>query len=576
VNDIAPNNEFRFKRGSAILEYIRRFSATERVIFGIFVVAAGVSALAMAQMINSYFMVEIPSHGGELREGVIGLPHNINPILAITDVDRDISSLIYSGLLKYDGDRLVPDLAESYKISDDGLTYDFTLKPGVTFQDGVSLTADDVAFTIQKIQDPTIRSPHRADWTDVTVSVVSPLEVKFILKQAYNPFLSNTTIGIIPKHVWNGMNGDQFALNDRNLEPIGSGPYKKASITRAGGVPSEYHLTTWKDYYATIPYLSNITFVFFADQEKVLAAMESGLISSLNSIQPEQAAKLTDAGTGDRKIITATLPRIFGVFFNQNQNPVLADKNVRQALEMTVDRQELVKTVLTGFGSAINGPLPANVSTSDANRSDLAGAQNILEKNGWKKNATSGIYEKKGAKNTVQTLAFDIDTADTPDLKQTAEIVRDSWTALGAKVGVKVFDSSDLYQNVIRTRKYDALLFGELIGRDNDVYAFWHSSQRNSPGLNVAMYTNGRADKLLENIRTTSDEKVRRQNYTDLSAIIGADIPAIFLYSPDFIYVIPQSLKGVNVEGLAVPSDRFDSVKNWYMNTEKVWKIFAN
>jgi len=307
-----------------------------------------------------------------------------------------------------------------------------------------------------------------------------------------------------------------------------------------------------------------------------LAAMESGLISSLNSIQPEQAAKLTDAGTGDRKIITATLPRIFGVFFNQNQNPVLADKNVRQALEMTVDRQELVKTVLTGFGSAINGPLPANVSTSDANRSDLAGAQNILEKNGWKKNATSGIYEKKGAKNTVQTLAFDIDTADTPDLKQTAEIVRDSWTALGAKVGVKVFDSSDLYQNVIRTRKYDALLFGELIGRDNDVYAFWHSSQRNSPGLNVAMYTNGRADKLLENIRTTSDEKVRRQNYTDLSAIIGADIPAIFLYSPDFIYVIPQSLKGVNVEGLAVPSDRFDSVKNWYMNTEKVWKIFAN
>ncbi len=576
MNDIAPNNEFRFKRGSAILEYIRRFSATERVIFGIFVVAAGVSALAMAQMINSYFMVEIPSHGGELREGVIGLPHNINPILAITDVDRDISSLIYSGLLKYDGDRLVPDLAESYKISDDGLTYDFTLKPGVTFQDGVSLTADDVAFTIQKIQDPTIRSPHRADWTDVTVSVVSPLEVKFILKQAYNPFLSNTTIGIIPKHVWNGMNGDQFALNDRNLEPIGSGPYKKASITRAGGVPSEYHLTTWKDYYATIPYLSNITFVFFADQEKVLAAMESGLISSLNSIQPEQAAKLTDAGTGDRKIITATLPRIFGVFFNQNQNPVLADKNVRQALEMTVDRQELVKTVLTGFGSAINGPLPANVSTSDANRSDLAGAQNILEKNGWKKNATSGIYEKKGAKNTVQTLAFDIDTADTPDLKQTAEIVRDSWTALGAKVGVKVFDSSDLYQNVIRTRKYDALLFGELIGRDNDVYAFWHSSQRNSPGLNVAMYTNGRADKLLENIRTTSDEKVRRQNYTDLSAIIGADIPAIFLYSPDFIYVIPQSLKGVNVEGLAVPSDRFDSVKNWYMNTEKVWKIFAN
>ena len=109
-----------------------------------------------------------------------------------------------------------------------------------------------------------------------------------------------------------------------------------------------------------------------------------------------------------------------------------------------------------------------------------------------------------------------------------------------------------------------------------DFFAFWHSSQRNSPGLNVAMYTNSKADKILENIRTTGDEKILQQNYTDLSALIGADIPAIFLYSPDFIYVIPRSLKGVNMKGLTLPSDRFNSVESWYMNTEKVWKIFAN
>ena len=155
------------------MNYINRFSATEKVIFGLLVVIATVTALAMADGINSFFMIEIPSNNGKLTEGLVGLPHTINPILAVTDVDRDISALVYSGLTTYKDGAFIPDLAASSTISSDGLTYSFTLKSGLHFQDGTPLTTDDVAYTIQKIQDAALKSPLRADWKDVTVKVIS-------------------------------------------------------------------------------------------------------------------------------------------------------------------------------------------------------------------------------------------------------------------------------------------------------------------------------------------------------------------------------------------------------------------
>jgi peptide/nickel transport system substrate-binding protein len=153
--------------------------------------------------------------------------------------------------------------------------------------------------------------------------------------------------------------------------------------------------------------------------------------------------------------------------------------------------------------------------------------------------------------------------------------VKNSWNTLGAQVDIKVFEPSDLYQNVIRTRKYDALLFGELVGKDRDVYAFWHSSQRNSPGLNVALYANSKVDKLLEDIRSTSDDKTRTQKYADLADLIQSDVPAVFLYSPDFIYVVPKSLRGMDFGNITITSDRWNSIGSWYVSTEKVWRIFA-
>ena len=534
----------------------------------------------MLNSVNGYFLVEIPAHGGELHEGMIGLPRTINPVFAVSGTDRDISALIYSGLMKYQDATLVGDIAKSYSISDDGLTYSFILRDNVHFQDGVALTADDVAFTIQKIQDAALKSPRRSDWLNVTVKVTSPFEIQFILKQPYSPFLTNTTIGIIPKHIWGGVSDEQFIFSQYNIEPVGSGPYKVAGIVRdAGGIPTTYTISTWNNYYGTVPYIQTIAFTFMPDETSAFSAIDGGTIDSLASISPLEAKRLASEKAASYTVLSASLPRVFGVFFNQNQNPVLADKNVRQALDMSVDRTAIVDTILNGYGSPLQGPLPHGMSTStDANdHPDIAGAQALLEKNGWRRNA-DGIYAKGGKdkKSPGQTLSFDVYTADTPDLKQAAELVKNSWAALGAQVDVKIFESSDLYQNIIRPRKYDALLFGELIGKDRDLYAFWHSSQRNAPGLNVSMYTNTKTDKLLEDIRTTSDDSIRSQKYTQFEKIIRDDIPAVFLYTPDFIYAVPKSIHNIHINNISTPADRWNSIPSWYLETETVWNIFAN
>ncbi len=573
--------EIRIKRGSHILEYIHKFSATEKAIFGILIIAAAVSALLLASRTGNLFMTEIPGNGGLLREGEIDLPRNANPVLAVSDTDRDISALVYAGLVKYDDGHIVPDIAKSWTISPDGLTYDFILKGGVIFQDGTPLSADDVAFTIEKIQDPALKSPRQADWANITVKEISPSEIQFILKQPYNGFLANTAVGIIPKHIWSSVSDDQFIFSQYNIDPVGAGPYKINSIIRdKGGIPTSYGLVPWKGYEGVFPHIGTISFSFFPDENTALAALNGGYIDSLPSVDPAEAAKLASNSAESYTILSAPLPRVFGVFMNQGQAPVLADPVVRKALDMATDRTAIIKAVLYGYGKPAHGPIPESMSNdiglnpaSATDTADVAGAMALLEKNGWKKDA-AGIYQKK-AKTASTTLSFDIYTADSPDLVAAANMLKSQWGSIGVQISIQVFDQADLYQNIISTRKYDALLFGEQIGKDRDLYAFWHSSQRNAPGLNVALYANSKVDAVLSDIRSTASTTTLSADYTKLDSLIQGDIPAIFLYSTDFIYAVPKTLQGITLRSIVLPSDRWSSISSWYVETEKVWNIFA-
>jgi peptide/nickel transport system substrate-binding protein len=569
--------EFRLKGSEKLLKTVQSFSATEKVVFAVLSVVALISALNLALRANKMFTVAVPADGGSFTEAMVGLPRSINPVLAISDTDKDLSTLIYSGLMKYEDNKLVTDIASKYTMSPDGLVYHFYIKSNVRFHDGSQLTADDVEYTIQKIQDSEIKSPRAVDWSSVTVKKINVLEIQFILKQPYAPFLANTTVGILPKNLWKNIPADQFLFNQKNLEPIGSGPYKVESIQKnKDGAPISYTLASFNKFYNGEPFISNVKISFFNSEDELLNAYKAGLVDNVAGISPKNAADIATSTNKKSVIIHNPIPRVFGIFLNQNNAPVLANKEVRRALDMAVDRKKIVNDVLFDYGTVIDSPLPVNTDSNNTNqiKFDKNGAKDLLSKNGWTINA-NGVMEKKVG-SSKQTIEFSLETTDSPELKAIAEVVKKDWEDIGVKVNIKVYEFGDLSQSIIKTRKYDSLLFGQIINKDLDLYAFWHSSQRNYPGLNIAMYVNSKADKLLEDIRATYDEKMRSDINNSFEEIIKDDIPAIFLYSPEYIYVMTDRINGFNSKAIANHSLRFYGIDKWFINTSDVWKIFIS
>lgn len=558
-----------------IMNVVRSFSLTEKTLFVLFSIIFIVSGLSLLYRVNESFLVEVPDYGGSLTEGVVGAPRFINPILATSDTDRDLTTLIYSGLLKIDKQgKLVPDIAESYTVSDDELSYVFTIKDNVYFHDGEKLTVDDVIFTIEKAQDPELKSPREANWVGVKVEKIDDRTIAFNLKQAYAPFLQNATLGILPSHIWKETSLEEFPFSQYNIKPIGTGPYKIESIAyNDSGLPKEYKLQSFNKYALGKPFITNINIKSYPNENEIISAYKNGDIESLHSVSPKQ---LPNLNVEKDEILLSPLPRIFGVFFNQNVANVFVFKEVRQALNMAADKQVIIDEVLDGYGKAIDSPVPEKTIEAKTNTEDIAvrveKAKELLIKNGWKQNS-GGIFEKKDTKGTTR-LSFSISTGNAPELKEAAYLLQKQWQLIGANVEVKIFEIGDLNQNIIRPRKYDALLFGTIVGRDMDIYPFWHSSGRVSPGLNIALYANVKVDKLLENIRKTSDE-TEKQTYIDsFNAEIKNDMPAVFTYSPYFIYIVPKKVQNVNLGLLTNPGERFVDVNKWYIETNDVWEIF--
>lgn len=538
----------------------------ERVILlgcGILIV---ITTFIMLWQINERFLVTVPAHGGDITEGIIGTPRFINPILALTDADKDLSALVYSGLMKVSTRGLVPDIAERFEVSEDGTQYTFYLKKDLTFHDGEAVTSEDVIYTIDAIKDPLIKSPRESSFIDVTVFAPDEYTVIFTLEKPHTPFLENATIGILPKHIWSTLSPEQFSLSRNNIEPIGSGPYQITDVEEdRSGIPERYTLKAFPEYALGEPYITDLHIRFFPNEKSLLESIERRTIDSAHGISPESIHTLE---TQDLDIESHVLPRVFGVFFNQNQNDLFSYTEVREALSLAIDRDVLIESVLYGFGEPLNGPTPDDV-VRERPTDGIQKAKALLEEEGWELNE-EGLYTLDG-----DVLMFTITTTDIPELRHTAQMLSDTWRLIGADVDIDIFDTTALNQNVIRPRSYEALLFGEVIGRSRDLYPFWHSSGRNDPGLNIALYTNNRVDNLLEEMRETTDFLQWQRAYEEVRTEIITDNPALFLYAPKLIYIVPQSIQNFTFGDIGVASDRFATIHTWYTNTQRVWKIFV-
>lgn len=553
---------------------LRQLSKKEINAILVFLGLAITSSLFLGVYDYWFLRTSVASSGGTYSEGVIGEPRYINPALAsASEVDRDLTTLIFSGLVKHNElGNIIPDLAESYQIRDNGKTYEFKLKENLSWPDKKPLTSDDVIFTINLIKDSKFQSPLRNNWQGVRIEKIDELRFVIKLPVAYEPFLENATLGILPQHIWENVQPQNFLLTQLNLKPIGFGQYQVTKITKnASGVIKSMEFSPNPRYYEKAN-ISLLRIRFYENQEDLVNAFKRREIDgfSLSSVLDKIELKKSR----DLVFYDIKLPRYYGVFFNQTRSDVLAELDVRKALSYATDKETLIKDILKSEAQTQKGPLPfglLNIGIPEINYNfDIETAKNILDKSGWKI-GENGIREKK-LKGKTTKLEFALTTTDWPEHTQVASNLKQNWEKIGAKIDLDVVPVNGIQTQNIRPRQYQALLFGEVLSLNPDPFSFWHSTQRRDPGLNLALYNNKKVDGLLESARQENDPNKRIKSYEAFQKIIMQDIPAIFLYSPNYIYAVSGKIKGINTKAINTPSQRFENINKWHTATKRVKK----
>lgn len=515
-------------------------------------------------------LTTVPKNGGELIEGLIGSPLYLNPILSQShvDADLDLSHLIFSGLLKYDKNlNIVPDMAEKYEISEDQKTYTFYLKDNVKWHDGEKLTASDVNFTIKSIQDPDFKSPYYRSFAGVTTEVIDEYTLKFTLQEPYAAFLNILTVGIIPQHLWYDVPAINAKLAIYNQKPIGSGPFKfKSLIKEKTGVIKNYVLEKNKDYYDKVPYINKLTFKFYPDYETAVNALINKEVESLGFLPKEHLDKFTNKR--DLNLYNTNLSQYTAIFFNEKNNKLLASKHIREALAYAINKEQIIDEALQNQGQVIDGPiLPGFLGYNEDITKysyDPQKAVEILTTNGWE--LDNEIFFKDD-----EELKITITTVERTENINAVNLIKEFWNSIGVNVELQIIPKDNIEKDIINPRNYQSLLYGEIIGYDPDLFPFWHSSQREHPGVNLANYINRKVDQLLEEARLTNDTEVRHKKYQEFQNLLIEDLPAIFLYAPTYTYPLNKKIKGYELQRIANPYDRFIDIGNWYIKTKKTF-----
>jgi peptide/nickel transport system substrate-binding protein len=544
---------------------------SERIGVAVLLVIAFVSGFMVWQKFYVAHTNLVPAFGGSYREGILGQPKLINPILSSNQVDASIARLIFSGLYKYDANgNVVPDLAEGMPaISKNEKEYTVKLRTNAKWHNDKPVTSDDVIFTIDTIKDGSYKSPYRAEWSNTSVEKVDDYTLVFVNEDVSGPFLHNLTQPIISKSIWENVTPETFATSGANLEAIGTGPYLIRSIKKLPDNHVESMvLESFSNYYGGKPNIDNVEFLFYENDEDILNALHSREITGFGFLPFDRKIYLER----DRKNISIhelPLPQYQAAFLNF-ANKLMQDKRIRKALSLGTDRQAVIDETINGYGRIISGPIlpeQADLGNEVKPSFDIAQANSLLDEAGWVRNSNTKIREKAG-----QQLEFTLATNDFSGNVKTAELLIQNWSKLGVKINLNILPTAELTNNVIRPRKFDILVFSHKIGADPDPFLFWHSSQTVNPGLNLTGFSVPLADQLIAEARTTTDKKIRDDKYRQFQNIIIEEVPAIFLNQSLYIYAVSTDIQNFTTQSLLDPTYRFYDLTNWYVKQRRVWK----
>ncbi len=534
-----------------------------------------IAGLLFGQMPGAEVTAPQPVRGGIYVEADVGTPVRLNPVLdSYNQIDRDLDRLIYSGLIRFDSRGLPKaDLAASWAVSADGKTYTFAIRPDAIWHDGQPVSSDDVIYTFSKLQDPDYPGP--ADlhemWKQIKVEKLDDRSVQFTLPEPYAPFLDYLSLGLLPEHLLRGVSAKALIDHPYNLHPIGTGPFRFDRFVTDGARITAISLAAFDKYYGEHPYLQGVEMRFYADFKGALDAFQAGQVQGLGRASEAELPPLLQ----DPKVSTysARLPSA-GIVFLNLKNPektFLADKLVRQALLLSINRQALIDRFLGGQASVAVGPiLPGSWAFAaglEPTRYDPDRAANQLTAAGYvlPAGAAPGSPEYVRAKAKL-SLAFELAHADDPTHTSVAKAIQANWALIGVQVTLKPVSADTLLKGVLGPRQFEAALTDLNLSRypDPDPYPFWHDSQVDT-GQNYSGFVDRNTSIWLEEARTNPDISQRTGLYRSFQHRFLDQVPSLLLYYPVYTFAVDAQVQGITVGPMVDPSDRFASIGRWYL-----------
>jgi len=474
----------------------------------------------------------------------------INPLLTITTFSARLIEIIFDGLVVLD-DRfeVKPRLAQSWDRSQDGRTWTFHLRPGVRFHDGVELTADDVAFTFEKMMELSGRTPFGSNFEEVaSVRVMDKFTVQIILKEAVVSFLQSLVVPILPKHLLEGQDIEKTSFN---VHPVGTGPYKLKSWS-----DKEIVLEANGSYFLGRSNLDQIRVVAYPNREAAWAKLMAGEVDFFDFLAPDNYETLKRVPGFN--FYSVPMPFYYLVAFNLKE-PRFKDRRVRQALNYAINKEEIVAKVLKGQGRTAAGTIYPGSWAFDSNVAPYPynpkKALTLLSAAGWKDHDGDHFLDKGG-----KPFYFTIHVNSGDDIKQkTLLVIQQQLLDIGIRVKVVLFDATD--PDFLFRKQFDAH-FPELLAKgDPDInYKFWHSSQIDG-GFNVSSYRNGAVDRLLDEGRTEFDSEKRKAVYSKFQKEMHDNPPGVFLFWTNYLVGVQKRFKGVTVS----PEGPFANIREWYV-----------
>jgi len=479
-------------------------------------------------------------YGDALVTGSISDARTLIPILASDSASADICGMIYNGLVKYDKDiNIVPDLAQSWEIQDDGLVIIFHLRKGVTWHDGYPFTAKDVEFTYLKLIDPNVKTPYSGDFERIqSLEVIDDYTLKVTYKEPFAPALASWGMSIMPRHLLEkeDLNNTEFARH-----PIGTGPYKFKSWK----TQEKIELESNHNYFEKRPFIDRYIYRVIPDESTIFLELQTQGIDSAG-LTPLQFIRQTDNAFFKKNYRKFRLPSFSYVYLGYNlNNPKFQDKRVRQALNYAVNKDEIIKIILLGLGTVATGPF---VPQSWAYNQDVRPAaydpelaMSLLKESGWSDSDGDGWLDKNGVR-----FEFTIITNQGNEERiKVAQIIQRQLSSIGIKVKIKVVEWSVFITEFINKRNFETVLLGWALPREPDNYDIWHSSKTKEGEFNFISYKNQEVDRLLEEARRTFSQIQRQACYHKIHKIIYDEQPYMFLYVPDSLSVLHSRFQGV-------------------------------